>query len=805
MKTNHPDLSDHDAPQRVAAFIAFCPCTPLVFLLSVVLTGILIPASSSAQSTLTNGWMHTGTIGAIGASNVWTFSASVGDAILLEAGEISQTNNFTPRIRLINPSGNQQGVNFGAVAAQISVIATNSGTFTVVVDDVNGTVATGTYRLTLAKTPGAVFVAPGDDGGPMTNGVMHTGTIDVGDLDVWTFNATNGDTMIIEAGEVNPGSALTPALWLYGPDGKLLDSGYGAVAIQVGFRATNSGAFTLVVGDYSTGYSGSGPYRLTLAKTGDPIALSPGDDGGPMTNAVMHTGTIDVGDLDVWNFTATNGDTMMIEAGEINPGSALTPALWLYGPDGKLLDSGYGAAATQVSFRATNSGAFTLVVGDYSTGYSGSGPYRLTLAKTGDPIVLSPGDDGGPMTNAVMHAGTIDVGDLDVWNFAASNGDTMMIEVGETNSGSALTPAVWLYGPDGKLLGSGYGAAAALVTFRATNSGTFTLVVGDYSNGYSGSGPYRLTLAKTGASIVVSPGDDGGPLTNGWMHTGTIVVGDLDVWQFTATSGDTMILEAGEINAGSALTPAIWFYGPDGKLLDSGYGAAANQVGFRATNSGTFTVVVGDYSSGYSGSGPYRLTLAKTGAPITIAPGDEGGIFNGAGLYNGTIDVGDLDIWMFTACAGDAISIRMDEATTGLPLTPRLLLYGRDGVLVSSPYGAATAQLNVVAAAGGVYTIVAGDYSAGFTGSGAYTLTVNGLTGGLKFCDPTVAGTTTHLTGVGGVPGQSFVVLTHTNITAPLDLWQPIGTNQFDGFGAMSFTNFFSPAEPKRFFLLEKP
>ncbi|HEU5070685.1 MAG TPA: hypothetical protein VFV96_09780, partial [Verrucomicrobiae bacterium] len=378
MKTNRPDPSIHAAAWRVPLVFTpsrspFCPRTPLVLFLSVVLTGILIPASSSAQSTLTNGWMHTGTIGAIGTSNVWTFSASVGDAILLEAGEISQTNNFTPRIRLINPSGNQQGINYGAVAAQISVIATNSGTFTVVVDDATGTAATGTYRLTLAKTPGAVFVAPGDDGGPLTNSLMHTGTIDVGDLDVWTFNATNGDTMMIEAGETNPGSALTPALWLYGPDGKLLDSGYGAVAIQVSFRATNSGTFTLVVGDYSTGYSGSGPYRLTLAKTGNPVVLSPGDDGGPMTNAVMHTGTIDVGDLDVWNFTATNGDTMMIEAGEVNPGSALTPALWLYGPDGKLLDSGYGAVAIQVSFRATNSGTFTLVVGDYSTGYSGSG------------------------------------------------------------------------------------------------------------------------------------------------------------------------------------------------------------------------------------------------------------------------------------------------------------------------------------------------------------------------------------------------------------------------------------------------
>ena len=37
----------------------------------------------------------------------------------------------------------------------------------------------------------------------------------------------------------------------------------------------------------------------------------------------------------------------------------------------------------------------------------GSGDYRLTLAKTGDPVVVSAGDNGGPMTNGVMHLGTI--------------------------------------------------------------------------------------------------------------------------------------------------------------------------------------------------------------------------------------------------------------------------------------------------------------------------------------------------------------------------------------------------------------
>ncbi len=320
-----------------------------LFSFFILITGMISAGSVRGQGALTNGWTHTDTIAPAGEVDSWTFSATNGDRIVIRVGEISQTNNFTPRLVLLTPNAVQQATASGSVAAEISVVATNNGTFTVKVDGVAAN-ATGQYRLTLVKVPGTMTLAPGDEGGPMTNGVMHTGTIDVGDLDVWSFSAANGEALTIEIGEAVSGSTLTPAVWLYGPDGRLLDSNSGTAAGQVNFRATNSGTFTAVVGDFSSGYSGSGAYRLTLARTGAAILVSPGDEGGPMTNAVMHTGTISVGDLDVWNFTAAIGDTLMVEIGETVGGSTLTPALWLYGPDGRLLDSSSGAAAAQGVF-----------------------------------------------------------------------------------------------------------------------------------------------------------------------------------------------------------------------------------------------------------------------------------------------------------------------------------------------------------------------------------------------------------------------------------------------------------------------
>ena len=646
--------------------------------------------NAGAQGALTNGWTHTGTIAPVGDSDTWTFSATAGDSIVIRVGKITQTNTFTPRIRLFKPGAVQQAIASGSVAAEIAVTATNTGTFTVIVDDLVGTTATGTYRL-------------------------------------------------------------------------------------------------------------------TLAKTGDPVVVSPGDHGGPMTNDVMHLGTIATGDLDVWTFSANSGDAIIVRVGEITATNSFTPWVRLYGPNGKLLDSGFGAFSGEVTVTATNSGTFLAVVGDGNGALSGSGDYRLTLAKTGDPVVVSPGDHGGPMTNDVMHLGTIATGDLDVWTFSANSGDAVVVRIGSITSTNSFTPWIRLYGPNGKLLGSGFGALAGEVTTTATNTGTFLVVASDGNGALSGSGDYRLTLAKTGDPVVVSPGDHGGPMTNGVMHLGTISTGDLDVWTFSANNGDAIIVRVGEITATNSFTPWVRLYGPNGKLLDSGFGAFSGEVTVTATNSGTFLAVVGDGNGALSGSGDYRLTLAKTGDPVVVSPGDDGGALNGSSTYGGTIDTGDLDVYYFTACIGDGLVIRMDESTSGSTLTPWLRLYGRNGVLLASVSGAATAQLSVVTTNNGTFTLVAGDGNGALSGTGGYQLTVNGLSAGLKLCDPVISGTNANLSGVGGTLNTVFQLYTATNITTPIALWTPVVTNQFDFYGTFAYTNLFNPAEPARYFRLLEP
>ena len=435
----------------------------------------------------------------------------------------------------------------------------------------------------------------------------------------------------------------------------------------------------------------------------------------------------------------------------------------------------------------------------------GSGDYRLTLVKTGDPVVVSAGDDGGPLTSGVIHLGNIATGDLDLWTFTANSGDALVVRIGEITDTNTFTPWLRLYGPNGKLLSSGFGSLAGEVTATATNSGTFLIVASDGNGGLFGSGDYRLTLAKTGDPVIVSAGDDGGTMTNGVTHLGNIATGDLDLWTFNAKPGEALVVRMGEITDTNTFTPWVRLYSPTGTLLSSILGAVAAEALATAGSSGTYLVVVGDGNSALSGSGDYRLTLAKTGDPIVISAGDEGGALTGSSNYDGTLTTGDLDVFYFTACLGENLTLQMDELVSGSSLTPWLRLYSRDGTLLKSILGTATALISVSATNAGTFTVVAGDGNGALSGTGTYRLTVNGLSAGLKLCIPTLSGTNVNLAGIGGATNATFVLFTQTNSVTPLAQWTPLLTNQFDQFGVFSRTNVSRRSDAERYFRLFEP
>ena len=320
------------------------------------------------------------------------------------------------------------------------------------------------------------------------------------------------------------------------------------------------------------------------------------------------------------------------------------------------------------------------------TGIDGTGNYVLTLAHTpGAAPIVSPGDEGGALVNGANHAGAITIGDLDQWTFTAAAGDAITASIGKTGGTAEFTPWIRVRSPSGAVLGQDFGALAAQVTVTATTAGTYTVLVGTADSGVNGTGNYMLTLAHTpGAAPVVSAGDEGGALINGANHTGTIT-------SATSISGrsrrrrGTRSRRAWARPANPEFTPWIRIRAPNGTLLGQDFNALAAQVTVTATTAGTYTVLVGTADSGVNGTGNYVLTLAHTpGAAPIVSAGDEGGaLINGAN-HTGAITIGDVDQWMFTAAAGNAIIVSIAKVAGDAEFTPWIRVRAPNGAQIGA-------------------------------------------------------------------------------------------------------------------------
>ena len=582
---------------------------------------------SRTQAALINGGNQAGTIFTNTTADSYTFTANTGDNVVLRLG----TTGFDGNLNLYGPTGAFLKTAASGVDAELDYTATNSGTFTVQVSSYFAG-GSGTYVLHLAQFPESFIVPGGDEGGPMTNGGNHAGTITLGDLDMWSLTANAGDNIVLRLGTVGFYGNLS----LYGPSGALLKTIASGFDAELAYTATNSGTFTALVDAYASG--GTGTYVLHLAQFPEAFIVPAGDEGGPMTSGGNYAGTNSVGDLDLWSLTANAGDNIVLRLGTVGFYGNLS----LYGPNGALLKTIASGFDAELAYTATNSGTFTALVDAYSS--SGVGTYVLHLAQFPEAFIVPVGDEGGPMTNGGRYTGTNSLGDLDMWSFTANAGNNIVLRLGTTNFDGNLN----LYGPNGALLKTAAFGTDAELDLTATNSGTFTALVSSYASG--GTGTYVLHLARFPGAFIVPAGEQGGPMTNGATYVGTINRADEDLWAFTACTGDPINLRLSPTN----FTGNLNLYGPNGVLLKTAASATLAAITYTATNCGTFTVLVTSYASG--GTGTYGLTAnglseeLRLCSPVikgsTLTLNGIGGATNGTFvLYTTTNVTTPLGLW----------------------------------------------------------------------------------------------------------------------------------------------------------------
>src|SRR5262249_47267567 len=145
------------------------------------------------------------------------------DTFVLTIADTDNSPSFSPEARIYGPTGAYLGAAEGTVSDQIQLQASATGTYTVVVSAYTLAFAgTGHYSLGFAKTPGPFVVPTGDRGGTLRNGILVSGEIPAGDIDMWSFVTTAGSHVSITVANPQGGSPFVPLARIYGPTGAYL-------------------------------------------------------------------------------------------------------------------------------------------------------------------------------------------------------------------------------------------------------------------------------------------------------------------------------------------------------------------------------------------------------------------------------------------------------------------------------------------------------------------------------------------------------------------------------------------------------
>ena len=652
-------------------------------------------------TAIASGQTLAGTIAVTGEQDDFTFSVAAGERIVVALARTSAAG-FVPQLDLFAPDNTRVTGSVDANGLNIEVTAEQTGTYRAVVaeqfDD-----ATGSYNITLAKLPGPQSNSDAD-GGTLASGQRRTGAIGVGDLDVYTFTATDGGRVILGIGEAGA-TAFVPQLDVYDPAGARVTGSVDQTGFNLEFTPDAGGTYYAVVREQFSDATGN--YRLSLLSLPGAIADDAlDDDGGAIVSGQRLSGNVDApGDLDAFTFSASQGHRIILGIGD-SGATSFVPQLDVYGPDGARVTGSVDQTGFNLEFTAPAGGTYVAVVREQFSDATGN--YQLSLLSIPGVVADDAYDtDGGTIASGQRVPGTIDApGDLDAFTFSASQGNRVVLGIGDVGA-TEFVAELDVYGPDGARITGSADQTGFNLEFTAPLGGTYYAVVREQFS--DATGAYQLSLLTLPGAVGddVFDDDGGAALTSGERRHGTIdAPGDLDAFTFTASAGDRIILGMGDTR-GTTFVGQLDLYGPDGARLTG----SADQTGLileiTAATGGTYYAVVREQFSDVAGA--YALAFVRLPGAQAADPLDpDGGTLTSGQTRLGSIPIGDLDVFTFAATAGGAFTVNITETGGNTSMVPQIDLYRPDGARVTGDAGGTGATINVTnAPATGTYYVVA--------------------------------------------------------------------------------------------------
>ncbi len=296
----------------------------------------------------------------------------------------------------------------------------------------------------------AVFFAFAESGfaqGAITNGQNHVGEISsAGETDEWTFVAEAGKRIDVTLSEGAVDTAFSPKIEVTGPDDTVLISNTGALVTGGAAVTALEGIHKIKVSaNAESGAGSTGTYTLRFTILPDSFVVPSGDEGGEIIAGDIKAASInEPGDVDIWRFSATEGENVTVEVTRTSGSFTLFAILstpendppFLLNPDA--ISINYPSAVGGVYYLRIAAGGDGISTGNYTISLNGATePQPLDISS----IAFTP-DHTAAFSFEVEAGKTYQLQrstDLDEWSdvgdpFTADKTETIQLSELETSS-----------------------------------------------------------------------------------------------------------------------------------------------------------------------------------------------------------------------------------------------------------------------------------------------------------------------------------------------------------------------------------
>lgn len=451
--------------------------------------------------------------------------------------------------------------------------------------------------------------------------------------DFYTFTATAGQLVFIEELSVAPAFAGWLQWSITSPANGVVFSSYFNGTAKGRLVLPASGTYTIKVwvGSNNAAYIGAYAFRLRPIPADQVFNIPIGStisNGIPAAGA----GNIEVpGASDVFNFTATNGQSAFFE--ELYATNAFAGWLqWIVkSPANSTVFSSYfdNNGPGRITFTENGTYSLRVIAGASSTNYFGPYAFRIRSIPADEQFVIQIGDT---VTNAVpaTGAGNIEVaGAYDRYTFAGTAGQEVYFD----NIAAAASLGGWLkwevLTPGGQTVFSSFFTGGSVGKKTLPDTGIYSLRVWVASNDPNLIGTYSFRLrAVESSQFAINIGtqvSDAVPASGaGRIET----AGGQDTYTFTGAAGQKVNFQ--QINAAAAF--AGWLNWEVKAPAGSNWFTHFFQNGYTETRvlpqSGTYTVRVFPAANNPAYVGTYSF---KTWSDVSAGP-DKVAMLPGAAL-----------------------------------------------------------------------------------------------------------------------------------------------------------------------------